>query len=236
MSDTNSKARVKPKNSVAKLKPDSSVDYNDLDSVAKHPLTAVRRGLYAKHLKQYREAAGHTHSSLGRAVGIPAQSIYKWERGETGLSPVEAQRIGKFLNVDAHLFYDDPFLSKIAGSSPLDNVTRYTGEDIPSLPDGSSWWKVSGQVLTLRGVHDGDFVAVEEKRSSYNGCIALLAVAQTDGTTRYLLRERAGGYFVGCGPGSLPEPIPYASEHAQVLGIATALYRPMTQPKLETET
>lgn len=230
MSNTNSQDEVKRKNSESQQKIGISIDYSDLEAVSSHRLTAVRRGLYAKHLKRYREAAGYSHSSLGRALGIPPQSFYKWERGETGLSPVEAQRIGAFLNVDAHLFYDDPFLANVGASPPPDAAHPYTGPDAPPLPAaGASWWRMSGHALALRGVCHGDLVAIAGQRAVEQGSIALLALGQADGTTRYLLRERAGAYFAGAGPGPLPEPIPYDPAAAHIIGIALALYRPLAE-------
>lgn len=183
-------------------------------------------------IRNRRKALGLTQHDVGKAVGVAAATVSRWETGDinnmsrakiAALAAVLQMSPLALLEMDKKKADTVPLLGRIACGEPI--LAEQNIEEYISLPSGVKAdyaLTCRGESMIGAGIHDGDTVFIRADASVENGQIA--AVRNGDEATLKRVRRTADGVIL------MPEnpeydPIIYTEGSAadvEIMGLAVA--------------
>lgn len=183
-------------------------------------------------IRNRRKVLGLTQHDVGKAVGVAAATVSRWETGDinnmsrakiAALAAVLQMSPLALLEMDKKKADTVPLLGRIACGEPI--LAEQNIEEYISLPSGVKAdyaLTCRGESMIGAGIHDGDTVFIRADAEVRNGQIAAVLIGE-EATLKHVLRT-ASGVTLGADNPAVDsiELVGPEAEGARIMGLAVA--------------
>jgi repressor LexA len=170
-----------------------------------------------------------TFDELCQLLGLKSRgSLHKHVQAlvEAGLvEPMAGLKRGIRL-VESRVERGIPYLGRIAAGRPIEAITQTESMQVPDelLGRGSCYvLQVSGDSMIDEGIHDGDYIVIEQQESARNGDIVVALIHNEEATLKRI-EQRPGEVILHPANPSMRAMV-YRPEEIRIQGVLRGLLR-----------
>lgn len=170
-----------------------------------------------------------TYDELCGLLGLSSRgSLHKHIRAlvAAGLvEPMDGQKRGIRL-VESSMEEGIPYLGRIAAGRPIEAVSQAQPMQVPELLLGKRpcyVLQVSGDSMIDEGIHDGDYVVIEQREQARDGEIVVALIDDEEATLKRI--EQCPGKVILHPANSSMRAMDYTTERVRIQGVLRGLIR-----------